>query len=219
MHLINTIELSPYGFANQQYSYPNGGSAENPEEWDRFWKKCISDKNLDRLEAIRKGSYLVDISTINDNELEEILKQELKEVDLSDYDEQVCRLDGGIVVAENNTIYIEPTCCGDIGNIAGWEEIFGSELNTWNQLWIGHPWIYYRRDGEFIEFSNYTEPSGNEVPVNFDVLIRLSAFDLQTELKRIREQQNEFESSIQKNLQKMGIANAEQIAKIMTGNA
>jgi hypothetical protein len=89
MQLINTIEISPYGVSNKEYEYPNGSSREFPDEWNQFWEKCISDKNLGSLESIRKGSYLVDIRTINDDELAEILKNELKDVELLDYEQQV----------------------------------------------------------------------------------------------------------------------------------
>ena len=37
----------------------------------------------------------MDIETINDNELEEIVKNELKEVELEDFEEQVSRICGG----------------------------------------------------------------------------------------------------------------------------
>jgi hypothetical protein len=218
MQLINTIEISPYDFSNKEYEYPNGSSIKFPDEWNQFWKKCISDKNLGHLESIRKGSYLVDIRTVNDNELVEILKSELKDVELSDYDEQVSGMCGGIVLEENNTIYIEPSCCGDIGNIKEWESIFESELTKWNQLWIGHPWIYYRKDNKIIEFSNYTESNPEDFKEN-EILIRVSQLELEIELRKAREQQNNFEFRIRHTLEKMGIVNAEQISKLMTGNS
>lgn len=217
MQLINTIEISPYDFSNEEYEYPNGSSIEFPDEWNQFWKKCISDKNLGSLESIRKGSYLVDIRTINDDELAEILKIELKDVELLDYEEQVRGIYGGIVLEENSTIYIEPSCCGDIGNIKEWKSISDSKLNKWNKLWIGHPWVYYRKVNGFIEFSNYTE-SNPESLKDFEISIRVSELELQTELKKVSEHQKEFEFSIRKTLEKMGIANAEQLSKLMTGN-
>ena len=125
---------------------------------------------------------------------------------------------GGIVLKEGNTIYIEPSCCGDIGNINEWESIFEKELSEWNQLWIGHPWIYYRKANQIIEFSNYTELNPEDFKDN-EILIRVYESDLQNELKRIRQQQNDFECRITKTLKKMGIADAEQFSKLMTGHA
>ena len=79
MELINTIEINPCDFANSEYEYPKGSSAEMPGEWDKFWKKCLADRNLDRLNAIGKGSFLVDINSIKDSELKEILKNESRQ--------------------------------------------------------------------------------------------------------------------------------------------
>ncbi|MCF6406822.1 hypothetical protein L3C95_28245 [Chitinophaga filiformis] len=69
MRLINTIEIDPYDFLAKDEQESNSDIIELPEDRNQFWKKCMSARNLGRLEAVRKGSYLVDISTINDDEL------------------------------------------------------------------------------------------------------------------------------------------------------
>lgn len=213
MQLINTIEIDPFDFSDKEYNYPGGSS----DERNQFWKQCISDKNLGRLEAIRKGSYLVDITTINEEELAAIIKHKLKEADLWDFEEQVSQIAGGVALRENDTIYIEPSCCGDMGSLKEWESIFEMELNKWHQLWIGHPWVYYRRGQGVIEFSNYTEASPEDFKA-IEILVVVSELELQMELKKISAQQNDFEDSIRRILDKMGVANAERIAKLMTGN-
>lgn len=159
----------------------------------------------------------MDIETINEEELIEILKNELSEVELMDFEEQVGKIFGGIALEENNTIFMEPQCCGDMGNITEWESISEAELNVWNQLWIGHPWVYYRKSNGIIEFTNYRESNPGDFK-DRDILVRVAESDLQMELKKVRKQQNDFEYSIRKALEKMGIANAGQISKLMTGN-
>ena len=215
MQLIYTIEITPYSFADEKYDMPKGSRYELPEEWYQYWKKSLSEKNLGRLEPIRKTSHLVNIETINDKELEEILKHRLR--DMESPIEEVWKMDGGIALIENNELYIEPQCCGDIGNITGWESIFETEENTWDQLWIGHPWVYYRRNNGRIDFSVYIEPSP-EYPTDYEVLITVTESDLQTELIKIRKLHNDFEHRIRKTLDKMGISHSEEISKIMTGN-
>ena len=163
MELINTIEISPYDYANAEYEYPNGSSKDFPDEWDEFWKKCLADKNLENLKPIKKGSYLVNVNSIKNSELKEILKNELKEVELDDYEEQVGKICGGIVIKTGGEIRIEPTCCGDIGNLHSWEKIFENMNQDWRQLWIGHPWVFYRVENEMVEFSDYYE--ANKIPI------------------------------------------------------
>ena len=157
MKLINTIEINPFDYRNAEYESPNVSLSEFPEQWNEFWRRCLSDKNLGNLCAIRKGSWLVDIETINDNELEEILRNELNKIGLEDFKDRVSIICGGIVVEEGDDLLIEPTCCGDIGNIVEWEGIFESESNDWTQLWIGHPWLFYRKENGYVEFSDYTD--------------------------------------------------------------
>ncbi len=39
MHLINTIEVSPYNFSNEEYKYPNGSSVDYPERVESILEK------------------------------------------------------------------------------------------------------------------------------------------------------------------------------------
>ena len=217
MKLINTIELSPYDYANAEYEHPNGTLKDLPDEWDKFWKKCLADKNLDNLSPIKKGAYLVDINTIKNSELEIILKNELVEVELDDFEEQVGRIYGGIVVKTENGFPIMPTCCGDIGNLYEWEEILEEPNKDWKQLWIGHPWVFYRTENNEVEFSDYYEANIEEIK-NIKSILKFPREDLRYKLEIIKEEQIKFEKRIQNVLEEMGIKNSNQIAKLMTGN-
>lgn len=217
MELINTIEISPYDYANSEYESPNGSSIELPDEWDKFWKKCLADKNLENLNSIRKGSYLVEVNSIKNPELKEIIRSELKEVDLDDFEEQVGRICGGIAIKIGNEFPIEPTCCGDIGNLYEWEEIFEKANKGWKQLWIGHPWIFYRKANNEIEFSDYYEANIDEIK-NIRSILKISIDDLKNKLEITKNEQINFERKIQIALEEMGIKNSNRIAKLMTGN-
>lgn len=216
LNLINTIEINPYDFAESAYDYPKG--IDLPEEWNIFWKKCLADKKLDHLEAIRKGAYLVDVNVLDDAELIEILKNALKNLDLDDdIEHQVCEICGGIAIQLNDEFLIEPTCCGDMGNLRAWEAIFEEVNEDWKQLWIGHPWVFYRYSLAHIEFSGYYEADIDEleeVKPAFKIPIPL----LRNKLETIKKEQIGFEARICNVLKEMGIEKAGQIAKLMTGN-
>ena len=102
LELINTIEINPFDFADSNFEHPNGSAMDLPEEWDKFWKKCLADSKLDKLQSIRKGSYLVDINSISDAELHTILQRHLKGVDVASPKSQVSSIIGGIVVKTND---------------------------------------------------------------------------------------------------------------------
>jgi hypothetical protein len=217
MELINTIEISPYDYVKGEYESPEGSRSESADEWNQFWLKCISDQHLGNLKAIKKGSYLVDINLINGNELEEIIKKELEDVELDFFEDQIGRLSGGIVIKDDNVFCIEPQCCGDIEGTKEWEDIFAAQSYCWNQLWVGHPWIFYKRNNGMVEFSDYTELSLEEFK-EIKSVFKVSEVELKHQIEKIRKEQNEFELKILKILNKMEIPNAERISKLMTGN-
>lgn len=217
LELINTIEINPYDYSISEYESPNGSSKDLPNEWDKFWRKCLSDRNLQNLKSIRKGSYLVDVSSIKESELIEIIKSELKDVDIDDFEEQVGQICGGIVIRIDNEYPIEPSCCGDIGNINGWKEIIGNSNKDWQQLWIGHPWVFCRIVNDEIEFSDYYEANIEDIE-NIKAALKIPVKFLKSSLDRITEEQIEFEARIQIALDEMGIKNSKRIAKLMTGN-
>lgn len=188
MRLINTIEVSPHDY--EPGEYPDG------------------------LISISKDMWLFDIATINDNALNKILKNILKDIDLPDFHEQVCALSGGVALEHNNSLYITPSCCGDIGDIYNWEEMLEAQTAGWQQLWIGHPWIYYRKTESYFEFSDYTE-AGPDALNNLRILITVPSSDLKHELAQIRTEQYVFGKRIEKALQDLGIPHAAEIARLM----
>lgn len=218
MELLLTLEIDPYDFARNEHQSPALSPEENPDAWNEFWLKSIADSGLEGLEAIRKGSYLVATTGISESNLEIILRQRLEEVEWDFFEEQIGLLSGGIVLKAHNTFLIEPMCCGDLESIQNWEQIFEQTTDDWTQLWIGHPWIYFKKHKESIEFSDYTELSRHElsqVKTRFSV----ATAALSSEVKKIRKQHNELADNIHKVLEKMGIAHAAIIAALMTGNS
>src|SRR4051812_44544177 len=109
MELINTIEICPYDYTDQEYISPANSWIDSPEEWTNFWYTCISDSGLQNLAPIAVGSYLVDINTIRVPELKVILLKKLADIDLEDYAEQVGQLNGGIVIKDKDDIVISPS--------------------------------------------------------------------------------------------------------------
>ena len=217
LKLLNTIEISPYDYSKEEYECPNGSSAELPSEWNSYWLKCITDSNLGALRAIKEGSYFVDMETIDFPELEEIIKKELSEVEFDDFEEQISRLSGGIVVKIGGEVVTEPSCCADVGDLENWEGIFTSEVNVWHQLWIGHPWVLYRISAGTVEFSDYTDSNPDDLE-HIAPKYSISKEDLALEVRNSREKQEAFGEKILLVLKNMNIKNAAEITKLLLGN-
>lgn len=105
-------------------------------------------------------------------------------------------------------------CCGDIGGLREWEEIPEAEPGKWIMLWVGHPWVYYRRQAQTIEFSDYCETTPEE---DIQPLITISTTDFLPEIARIKSEQGHFQDRIRQALIRMRMENSEQMAAQMTG--
>ena len=188
--ILNTIELSPSDFAKEEYELPAFDSANDREEWSQYWYRCLSDSGLGDVIPVELGSWFVDINRITDPQLHIIVQRYLRDVDADNYQEQVTWMYGGLAIKKEEQVIISPSCCGDMRNLhEGWEEIERTDLDTWTILYIGHPWLHYRRRDGYIEFSDYTEKNLNDT----DVVEVKHVFDeeqLFAELKRIRAEQN-----------------------------
>lgn len=213
MQLINTIEVSPFLYSDKNYELPKGTS----KEWNNLWLKCLSDKNITALNTIQKGSFLVDIDNINDANLEIIINKVLEDKDDSEeLEEQIGKLNGGIAIKNDNCFVIMPTCCGDIGNIIEWESIFDNNSNNWSQLWIGHPWIFYKRRNGIIEFSDYTDLNIEELK-EIKTVFSISEIILKSQLSILRKQLYNFDDKVRMVLERLEIPNAKIISNLLTG--
>lgn len=213
-----TIELIPTQYANTQYEFPNGSAAALPEGWNDYWKKCLADSNIGHLEAISKGSFLVDIESLDNAALHIILENELSKADLSDPENSICKISGGVAIRVEDKYLIEPNCCCDIGDLLEWESILENGKEDWSFLWIGHPWVYYRKDGALFEFSEYVD----QTDVNFESLktsFSIECEKLDAEIRMLREKQIAFEGKLAAILKEMEINDAEKIAQLLIGLA
>ncbi len=224
MKIIYSIELSPYSYSKEEYQYPNKSSKELPKEWTEYWYKCLADSGIKNLQPIKTGSFFVDLDTIDDEELAIIVKKEIEKIsedlseeELSNLEESVHCIEGGIVIIDENNVIIEPRCCTDLGDLSGWEDIFSKEENNWEQLWIGHPWIYYKKTTEFIEFSAYTELNLSDF-YDIKAVNRFPTQWLRNEIDKAKISRARLEKRVLEILLEMNINNPINIAKILTGN-
>ncbi|OCA77814.1 hypothetical protein BBH99_11010 [Chryseobacterium contaminans] len=167
---------------------------------------------------IQKGSNLVNIENIDDESLETIVAAKLTEVEFYDPDERgfVLSFDGGIVVKKDDEVLIQPSCCGDLENIENWEKVLEKRSSGWTEIWIGHPWIFYKKENGIISFSDYTEANINDledVKTKFEV----EEEDFKDELDKMIYQQVRFKNRISDILKKMNIENAKKISEFMSG--
>lgn len=215
--LINTIEISPLIYAKEEYELPSIADYPDPEKWYMKWEELASKLNFN-FKPIEQGSYLVDIETIDDENLKIILESKLDKIDFDDPEEVdfVMAFDGGVILKEDDQIYIQPNCCGDMSDIQNWQDIFENNTSAWTMLWIGHPWVLYKRENGKISFSDYTE-SGMDDLGDIKTVVETDETELRTELEKALQRQIHFQNRILNILKKMSIQNVQSISKMLAG--
>ncbi|WP_300685714.1 hypothetical protein [Chryseobacterium sp.] len=215
--LINTIEVSPLIYAKEEYELPSIADYPNPEKWYMKWEELASKLNFN-FKPVKQGSYLVDIETIDDENLQMILEFKLDKIDFDDPEEVdfVMAFDGGVVLKEDDQIPIQPNCCGDMSDIQNWQDIFENHTSAWTMLWIGHPWVLYKRENGKISFSEYTE-SGMDDLGDIKIVAEVDECELKTELEKVIQHQINFKNRILSILKMMNYKFPEKVSKQLAG--
>ena len=83
-------------------------------------------------------------------------------------------------------------------------------------LWIGHPWVFYKRENGKVFFSEYTESNGEDVE-NIKIVAEVEESELKTELEKVITQQVNLKSRILSVLKTMNCKYPEKISKQLAG--
>ncbi|MCT2561321.1 hypothetical protein [Chryseobacterium herbae] len=216
MKLINVIEIYPLKYSKEDSELPDSSDFPDSEIWYKEWVKSVSSLNFN-FSPIDEDSYLIDIEMIDDGNLEIILGTDFKGIKPTELEEDMLTaFDGGIALMEDNKAWVLPTCCGDIGNIKEWKKILEDKTEEWNELWIGHPWIFYKKVNGKIQLSDYSDVNLKDAK-NIQAHIEVDELELKTELEKAEKQQINFKNRISKILEKMEIKNFDVISEILAG--
>ena len=216
--IILGIEIAPSLYTKNEYIYEEGLSREESRiSYLAYLEKELSNSSLSGLKPIYPGSWHFDINQIKVNELKEIIKDHLKDIDLSDYEEQCGCLCGGVVIKQDEKTMLTSSCCGDFSDLHNWEEIEEKLNDNWEHLWIGHPWVYYKSSGEDVGFSECVEKTLEDFK-DIKIVFQLPKKEFFSQLKSLRKDLIQFELKIATALKEMGIVEAKGVADYMIRN-
>ena len=145
------------------------------------------------------NSSLLNLNSLSTKDLEVLIKHLTPTIDLDDVDTIFERIMGGIALYDNDQLIIYPTCCSDLSEISNWFELSNTADNEWHMLWVGHPWIFYKRENKTITLSDYYECNIEDID-NIKTLIQISEEDLKNKLAQIQEKVTLIKSLISKSL-------------------
>jgi hypothetical protein len=149
IELIPVLKFEPFRFATEGRSSPSGVYEDMREEWYRYWLESLADSGITGLMPIERGSWHVPTSEFTDPALLrrvlEVIFQNLLEAGFS-IDLECLPLDGGLALRCQSQVLIEPGCCADLGDVAGWREVVGYRAPKWQPVSNGHPGVLARYD-------------------------------------------------------------------------
>jgi hypothetical protein len=123
--------------------------------------------------------------------LRTILRKALQ--DMTDWDlEELGPLSGGYVL-QHGEILIAPGCCGDLANLHDWSVAAKHTSESWEMVWIGHPWTHVRASEDILHFA---EPSEISAPVSPVEALRLDRPQLQAAIAAAQSQRHSFGESV-----------------------
>ena len=188
VHLIPVIELSPLTFASQSHESPKVSLAEDPIGWENYWRACLADAGIEGIDPYTPGSNLVAISELVDlGIIRKVLGCHFEDCDLEDLS-TICTLYGGLYLSAGDRL-IAPGCCGDLSNISDWRRASQHIAESWEMVWIGHPWTHVRVEGDILCFAEISE---SDPPVNTEPFMRVPRADLLEALEKAEEQIAQF---------------------------
>jgi hypothetical protein len=148
IELIPVLELAPSDFRADDRSMPSGCYQEMPEEWYRYWLGSLADSGITGLTAIYRGSWNVATSKFTDPALlRRVLEVTFQQRRENELPPDWGPLHGGLALrCQLQNVVIEPGCCADLGDAAGWRKVAAYRQAQWRTLPIGHPsqWVSYR---------------------------------------------------------------------------
>jgi hypothetical protein len=153
--LLPVVELEPASYARATRSSPMVSHREDPSGWQAYWLACLADAGITDLVSIHPGSWLVSTARLGtvltlrrlievalakcelpvEGLSEALESEELRGSPLSEW---LGPLSGGCVVISGGLTLAEPSCCGDIGDLAGWRAGVEDESDAWHSIWTGH---------------------------------------------------------------------------------
>jgi hypothetical protein len=159
--LIALIEFSPVHFARADRAHPKRSGPEAPDEWTRYWFESLADAGIHELTPFQDTWSVRADTVLRPETIRLLIDVTLRDMDvLEDFDDAPA-MEAGFALAVDGVGLVMPGCCCDFGNLKSWRSIMHAPDGKWQQIWIGHPWVFARQNQGLVEV---TTPAESESP-------------------------------------------------------
>ena len=217
MRILSNIKLVPVINFHPHYMMEEDNpsiytSPSTKEERYHLWKNMMLTFGLERLKPVRVGMEMVNLMEIDEHSLGVMLQlyfeHQCGETDIKKAYKQVNKYSsfyGGVILYEAEELLISPQCCVCLSDYNEWKGLEPSK--NFKRIWVGHPWIYYKTEGDNILLTEYIEKdfsnkwkhhhpekdnllSGNCTPINRE--------DIDDSFLRFSINQKHFDTAVEK---------------------
>ncbi len=146
VEIVPVVEMEPWDSSDR--AVPDVGSRwEHPDVWDAFTRACLADAGLVSLTPIALASDHFSISALDDRAIAKLLEvqlvakyDELRDggTRLSNPEDTVGALDGGLALRVDGELLVEPGCCCGLATVADWERVLEHASSELGAIWTGH---------------------------------------------------------------------------------
>lgn len=166
VRLVPVIEMDPTDYGGIDRPLPVDWTADG---YLNYWYACLADAGIEGLKPV--GFCCVPMEQFTSVHVLERLIHACRFEDDSDSpensfdrfldpEEHLIAFSGGYALSLDDRIVCTPRCCADLANIEEWQMAADYRLTDWKMIWIGHPWIDVRYDGDCLVFIDPTENEG-----------------------------------------------------------
>lgn len=240
------LYLSPFHFGESNYPFDTRVSEERIYQ---YWKEVLTTNGLAAVEPIQKGMFHVKPQDMDDESLAAFIRHNL--VDISAYRCSVeptaeseetrdeitpTSFEGGVIMRSGDQLIMTPQCCVSLQDHKEWSRIQRSE--SFERIWLGHPWIYYTNRGDDIFFTrliekafdgktwrHYTTPDNtmmmdssqciekdSKIIDESDLRYRVNFAEMKEAIAGLKQELSAFQNRIETIARTLGIANPARLA-------
>lgn len=181
LELLPVVEFDPAEFRRVDRDLPGNGADQ--ADYQLYWYDSLADARIVGLEPLQ-GSWFVPMSALIDPEiLRTLALTRIKRHDNQTKDDAPINLDnvgpliGGFCLRSEGEILIWPGCCSDLGTLSEWPAALAYRGEAWKMVWIGHPWLSVRFDGDHLVFSERHESDDPVARYRIEPSVLQSAID------------------------------------------
>jgi len=216
--IYGVIEISPWRFKNgaEIMDRKTSEQLQDPEVYEELVMEVYKKHGIRNIRGLNKYSdRSIKISEIDDNDLRVLVEVELSDFEISELGIlEGDSFEGGLFL-EFNDQAITHSCCGAISDYKNWESLIEEKPYNWEEVWIGHPWVYGRVRKNILQLTDYLDETDSKPEEDFSVKYEFNLVKFTKKLNSSIEELKMLKNRIRRMMSNEGNKFSEDIASFL----